>query len=994
MKRKIGMLALLGTTFFSLVVAFTATIAWFSSVGFTFDNDRLGGKSQGAYFAYGTGTEDDPYGITNTRHLNNLAWLQYMGTFNNKDLDGDGVEERYHFELAANVNENGSTYVMPPIGTEKNPFTGVFKSKDGQNYTINNIKITNDELAFSNKPAAIPFAEEYSSDDPSAVDYATDKAEVVGFFGYVGDKPTDNYTPDTSSSISNFSLENITVESKTSNTLIGIAVGYLDGDMSGVTVGKSSINVNNNNAKTNYTSNLSDYGLVGHAADSCQGTIGTYSQKVSAKYSSGEGTGPGTDWGGSISIRDLNLRLYNMMNVTSDNGIATDNPATSHPTASTSNVVSSITTNKTFLSKLHARSTGAADQKEGHRYYKDNYNIATVALHGRDGSNSSNYNMDLSPETNNVLYSLEGPGDKTITYKGTTYTTAVPGTALPLIVEDDPNEKQNGYRTSANNNTGYIVGGDMNKNITSTTSYQSRTSVRTSSVGLDKIENSINSTTTYNSNNLEIITNSTEEYGTDNYTRISDKYNLNNDSVSDDMAKISKNKNGKSLIKYEKSRAKLDGFLNGSSRIHGLHFQGGANYPGTSINEIMTLGKGYIYDEEISDYQVLKHSIDFNIKETGYINFFAGTYQAGQIGADSFFSLYVVQRNNNKKNVSKILKIEKIFKNQDESTKKDYPYLYYAKDGNTYVYTTGQITKSSNEAGSLVFDMRFLSNTPPVKGALYYFEIPVNSGEFAMGVVPSTNGTALSSGAYLIYLDLGASGNTIDDINSYAVSTYRSGFTYPKGIDFNTSDLISTSGGKTLAIIISINSSGTVSFDISDTSITYESDFTTRYAYSVKTVTGETHPDNAVAPPSKATRLITSTFTSEGENWKVVIEDVLDGNDNVTSSSYKEIIKGNVDETGNPSVIPEDFLTAMTSTIRSVISTNIVELERKANTGSDTFDAKPTYTTSNNTTTVDISLDCGSSTIIVKNIPANGYVIKINGTTKTNNQEYTMPSQA
>lgn len=282
-KRTTKIFALTSMSGIGMVAAFAATIAWFmTSIKINQINGT--GYTDAAYFAYGTGTAEDPFGIADTRHLNNLAWLQYNGNFDSG---------HFYFELANDINADGSEYVIPPIGTESHPFKGVF---DGQGYTISNIKVTNDSSEFSKKPHNIS----YSQSD----------AEVVGFFGVVGNLEDEAYDSQVNS-LHNVTLDNLTVESKTQNTLIGLAAGYINADMSGVKVGTSTIKTQGQAAKTAYTDKLSDYGLVGYTTKT--GSSGTFEQRLSQYYNSkSDGDDPG--WGGSIAIKDLYGRLDTMRN--------------------------------------------------------------------------------------------------------------------------------------------------------------------------------------------------------------------------------------------------------------------------------------------------------------------------------------------------------------------------------------------------------------------------------------------------------------------------------------------------------------------------------------------------------------------------------------------------------------------------------------------------------------------------------------------------------
>ena len=271
-------IALTGISGFSLAAACIASVAWFiSTIKITDINGT--GTTDAAYFAYGTGTAEDPFGISEIRHLSNLSWLQYKGQFDDRP---------YYFELANDINADGEEYVMPPIGTETHPFIGVF---DGQGYSVNNIKITNDYTQFTKKPHNIT--------------YTQSEAEVIGFFGVVGNLDGESFSSQINS-LHDFTLENLTVESKTTNTLIGLAAGYINADMSGVKVGTSKISTNGNAAKTAYTDKLSDYGLVGYTTKT--GSSGTFEQRLSQYYNSNsQGDDPG--WGGSIVIKDLYNRL-------------------------------------------------------------------------------------------------------------------------------------------------------------------------------------------------------------------------------------------------------------------------------------------------------------------------------------------------------------------------------------------------------------------------------------------------------------------------------------------------------------------------------------------------------------------------------------------------------------------------------------------------------------------------------------------------------------
>ena len=149
----------------------------------------------------------------------------------------------------------------------------------------------------------------------------------------------------------------------------------------------------------------------------------------------------------------------------------------------------------------------------------------------------------------------------------------------------------------------------------------------------------------YSSSRLEVVTiNSNKEF-----VRISDDYNKSNTSVSRTLSNKYPNKypssgtdtNSLNLKKYDDSRKSLDAILSGSSYVYGLHFM---NY-GVSKDYLMTAKKVRINGNQYYNYEFPESSIDFNLKEKGYINFFAGTYFTGN---DSSFTLYDITRDDNK----------------------------------------------------------------------------------------------------------------------------------------------------------------------------------------------------------------------------------------------------------------------------------------------------------------------------------------------------------
>ena len=286
---------------FSFVATATSTLAWFKNgVNIDFNGADadfdISAGAEASYYGGGTGAPDDPYIISNKLHLYNLAWLQYIGTYNKTNI------RQLYFKVTADINMDGIT--LPPIGTDQYPFLGHF---DGQGYEISNLTISNDDPLESSSAFGV-----MKPSNSSLV--GTSPSDIIGFFGVVGKLPTQDFTYDsTIVSMANLTISNINVNSISDQTLIGLAAGYVNGNMQGIRVGgKSSLSVAGQRAvSSTITNNLSDYGLVGYAAN--KGAGGEYMQTLSKYYDSDEDTqGGGENWGGSLDMASLYTRLKYM----------------------------------------------------------------------------------------------------------------------------------------------------------------------------------------------------------------------------------------------------------------------------------------------------------------------------------------------------------------------------------------------------------------------------------------------------------------------------------------------------------------------------------------------------------------------------------------------------------------------------------------------------------------------------------------------------------
>lgn len=205
------------------------------------------------------------------------------------------------------------------------------------------------------------------------------------------------------------------------------------------------------------------------------------------------------------------------------------------------------------------------------------------------------------------------------------------------------------------------------------------------------------------------------------------------------------------FVRYGDSFDKLSATLGYDSYVYGLHFMNATIdiQDRITINEARVVtAKGNKYFE--TGYELPRNAITFNLPEAGYVNFFAGTYFPDN---KTFFSLYEIERDPQGMKLEAIKEIVAIYGVLDGGyIDERYPYVYEylnSETGETY------FEEDLPENYSLVFSCDWINDAQKIdmqESYVYYFEIPVNEGEYALGSV------ANSDGAYLIYLDLAANG--------------------------------------------------------------------------------------------------------------------------------------------------------------------------------------------------------------------------------------------
>ena len=809
-----------------IVISFSAiSFAWLASGKYLNFPSSFGGSATPAYFAGGDGSEKNPFRITNAVHLYNLAWLQYLGYFNRREGFNNGLDQTY-FELGKDVDMRGRA--IPPIGTEEYPFIGQFNGNGHKvtNLTISNKKGTGD-LIYS--PTNAKFTNDILRfvDDSKAHDI-----EIVGMFGVTGNynKYLDTYANTYTGlnkadvNVSNFYVDKIHVRSNSAKTLAGLAAGYIGGNFSNVGVYRSDIK---------FAANAQANGIAGEGVLSKYSLVGAYNEDLITWDDIGGTTG----WGGSIDMKSLFTRLDGFKQSAKNNASYVDysfndyaltnghlrfyekekgsvyfssyghyypdivylyggkvngkyvmpeqsyneNGADGYFISSNGNYftlnnigamglrksIKDINKAVTWFYNSTEKSLYAyadCDEKTGANGTKLYANIVDYGwtiglsetqitkwekngnvLSGKFGTdtrylvlsgttwkvNNASANLTFTPYGNKLRYysptyvysgEVTDSNNNTVTRNFATY--------IPLLTDEDGKVIEK--------NTGYIASGATTVDSTNLSFAHGDIRVKKSTL-ISELKNSLeNKNSPYEpGNSLTIYTRTANSGG---FVSFTDAYGS------------ATNGNNLNLVKYENAKTNFDDMFKGdSSSVYGMHFM---NAP-ISIKNIYTADYAMINGYEYTDgnYQMVANAIDFKAKKKGHINFFSGTYYSGS--EKNFFSLHEVKRNGN--NITEIKSISKIYAHKTNS-KADYIYLY---NDNTY---SGDYSEANYD---LAFDIDWIINPEINYNSVYYFEIPVNKGEFALG------SASTGDGAYLMYLDIGANGNSDDDEENYTMDKVR-----------------------------------------------------------------------------------------------------------------------------------------------------------------------------------------------------------------------------
>ena len=826
MKKSISVILAIATIAVALCAA--VTVCWLDeSTGSVDFNEHFHGSTEPAYFAGGTGRADSPYEIRSAVHLYNLAWLQYLGYFNMNPDFNNGLTQS-HFVVKEKVDMSAFKSAIPPIGTTEYPFIGVF---DGGDNTIVSVRVSNNAGSTDNALKIRPSNAEFNGTTRLFVTDKSAEVSVVGLFGVTGDydgyiakykAANAGFTDENAAvmSVGNFYADYLHIYSGSAATLTGLVAGYAGSGISNVGVYRGDINyasgANGLTALSGSASVTSKYALVG-----------AYNENVIEWGDTSGSDGDNPDWGGSVDMKSMHSRLSTYRTTTPkkyvDSGF---NDSTSYGTQrfydeNKGSVYFKSSSNDTILylsgGKVVLKYKYTDDANGGGFYIKSGNNYLTVNKFTQYATGNT------TTEASAVTWYFTANGKGIYTYKDDQKMYLGMNTSTTLTVSSAvwENWTRTGNRLSAavpsNNNTQYYTyylgflgsawrgqtsGMDLTFESTDTRRYYTaeytyKGTVTTSSgatenrnfetyipLNTDADGNVLQSNTGYmasgphdtngdirfrhypvdsglsvslngdtsfgDGSKLELLTRNKHSSG---FVRIKDTYNQNNESVNSAITNITTmTVSDLGLKKYTSTdnkgaRDKFNEIMKNAERAYGVHFMNTQ----ISINNIYTADKAVINKETYTDYEMTANSIDFKVEKKGYVNFFAGTYYSGN---RNFFSLHHIFRDETTKKITRVKEISKIYSRPGSAS-----YVYLYSDGS---YSENGIDQNTL---TLEFDCEWITNPTMVNYAVYYFEMPVNGGEYALG------SASTGDGAYLMYLDIGASATGGDEGKDHTIKS-------------------------------------------------------------------------------------------------------------------------------------------------------------------------------------------------------------------------------
>lgn len=344
------------------------------------------------------------------------------------------------------------------------------------------------------------------------------------------------------------------------------------------------------------------------------------------------------------------------------------------------------------------------------------------------------------------------------------------------------------------------------------------------------------------------------------------------------------------FTKYFASKDTLERTLSSSSNLYAAHFM---NAP-ISKTKYIIMPKVTINGNSKTNFQMPEDCIDFTLKSKGTINFFSSYfyYNTDDGGANNcFFSLNEIIRDSNY-NISQIRHILKVYEKNSDGT-----YVYYFQDADDSS-VTGYYTK--NKDGDIIpidsfvssdytmkFDSDWIEDPAKSKAAssnrqnfygtrganygtkVFYFEIPANIGEYALGSVSKTDYSGKPyNGAYIMYLDIGANASVVDRtaITEQMDETTKD-LTYVNGIqvlaETNNNVYSFVSAEDSAVAIIASQATGVIDIERTGNSITFSRSLNSTYWGDQITVT---NGSLTVPTSSKTTKVLKYLDFNNGTN--------------------------------------------------------------------------------------------------------------------------------
>ena len=792
--------------FLSLAFAFVAvTFCWFSRGELLYFRDDFG-SAKASYFGGGDGSRDKPYEISSETHFYNFAWLQYLGYFNHAEANNGRYQS--YFRLADNIDMSKLNSALPPIGTSKYPFIGNF---DGCGYTVKNVTISNklngsDGEALTNYLNVRPTVADNFAADKTVLPVwgdTTKDVNIVGLFGITGDygstataggvvqeaygiysesntagkirdtlknpaasiEDKDANDPEKAyygaMSVANFYADNLHVRSASDSTLVGLAAGYANAAIGSVGVYRCDITVKAGATGLSDSAPLSNYSLLGDYNDA----VITWDEKPSSGGSSGDGAA----WGGSIDMRTLNRRLdyitakvgtlegFNISTKDSGYGLYGKGPRAEYDWDSTTLTMYqyyAITDGTVLPLNVNKTEMGLASLQETEY-------VSTI------NNNPYHYNQAYKEKSSEVI---DGKNTGYIVGGGTSKDDSLIRARIqPLVTGSNDNEagiyKSQGY----------------GEKVPPTSALKQYSSTDFVMLTIDVEGN------TYR---IGDTVNSTEAQNKNVFTTLNEMVQYNDSKIGfADKGKL-----------YLSARKNFDTAMDGAYMVHGFHFQKGISTDSSSPyyyrkEENIQTATVKIYNgtkktlDTYYNYPLVKGGVNFTLAEDGVIKTIVGAfYQSAdnynfyQSSPNSLFDLYKVERTieGTSPSISSMTRIFNICRN---STTNAISYNTDPGDGWKLVFDFDSLTKSDR-----------LEN-----GAAYYFEMPVNAGDYVIG----TDASSSANNAYLMYLDIGANGSgddggsapgtaaytidTVDFVNNTADYAANGKFTAFKDVTFNLS---------------------------------------------------------------------------------------------------------------------------------------------------------------------------------------------------------------